>query len=384
MTGEFRIAIASFEENGASLSGDIGYTIADGINIRMSDDLQEITVGPKVEIWGPDKVGSIRGETAEIRAENAGKLADQIHAHMIIYGVIEETPNGMLVVPEFYLDTQGFHEGSEVIGQYELGSPFELPSANNPAWAYDFDQEMQTRSDIISSLSIGLSYFAVHEYEKSLEVLKGIESIDNWDDGQGKETLYALIGFAAGKAKRYDLTETALKTAIEINPDYARPYIGMANLNYILALQPFEESKNPADIDQELLKKCFTFLEKAENALEKPPLAEVDTKIHFSRGQCLWLKTYTGELPDFSSSVKEFEAVIASYDDGNNPRVRELAAESHARLGLIYRLTGDLPRALENYKTAVDLLADIPERQAQFQIRTNEIEKILSESTPIN
>lgn len=384
MTGEFRIVIAAFAENGSNLPDDIGYTVADGINIRLGDDLQEITVGPKVEIWGPDKVGTVKGKTPEHRAENAGELASKIRAHMVIYGVVEETPNGMIVVPEFYLDTQGFHEGSEVIGQYELGSPFPLPGADNPAWAYDFDREMQTRSDIISSLSIGLSYFAVHEYEKSLEVLQSIESIDNWEDDQGKETLYALIGFAAGKAKQYDLTESALEKAIDINPDYARPYIGMANLNYILSLQPFEESKDPADVDQELLDKCFTYLEKAEAAPEKPPLAEAETKIHFSRGQCLWLKTYTGELPDFSLSVKEFEAAIASYDDGNNPRVRELAAESHARLGLIYRLTGDLPRALENYQIAADLLSDIPERQAQFQDRADEIEKILLETTPTN
>lgn len=384
MTGEFRIVIAAFAENGRNLPDDIGYTVADGINIRLGDDLREITVGPKVEIWGPDKVGTVKGKTPENRAENAGELATKIRAHMIIYGVVEETPNGMIVIPEFYLDTQGFHEGSEVIGQYELGSPFPLPGADNPAWVYDFDREMQTRSDIISSLSIGLSYFAVHEYEKSLEVLQSIEAIDGWEEDQGKETLYALIGFAAGKAKQYDLTESALEKAIDINPDYARPYIGMANLNYILALQPFEASKDPADVDQELLDKCFTYLEKAEDAPEKPPLAEAETKIHFSRGQCLWLKTYTGELPDFSSSVKEFEAVIASYDDGNNPRVRELAAESHARLGLIYRLTGDLPRALENYQIAADLLSDIPERQAQFQERVDELEKILSEPTPTN
>lgn len=384
MTGEFRIAIAAFAENGSELPDDIGYTVADGINIRLGDDLREITVGPKVEIWGPDKVGTVKGKTPEDRAENAGKLAYKIRAHMVIYGVVEETPNGMIVVPEFYLDTQGFHEGSEVIGQYELGSPFPLPGADNPAWAYDFDREMQTRSDIISSLSIGLSYFAVHEYEKSLEVLQGIESIDNWEDDQGKETLYALIGFAAGKAKQYDLTESALEKAIDINPDYARPYIGMANLNYILALQPFEESKDPADVDQELLDKCFTYLEKAEDAPEKPPLAEAETKIHFSRGQCLWLKTYTGKLPNFNDSIHEFNAVVEAYADGANLRVRELAAEAHARLGLIYQLTGDLPRAAANYRAAADLLSDIPERQAQFRARAEDIDKLMSLPTPIN
>jgi len=382
MTGEFRIAIAAFAEDGRDLPEDIGYTVADGINIRLGDDLREITVGPKVEIWGPDRVGTVKGKTPEDRAENAGKLAPKIHAHMIIYGIVEETPNGMVVTPEFYLDTQGFHEGSEVIGQYEFGSPFPLPGADDPAWAYDFDREMQTRSDIISSLSIGLSYFAVHEYEKSLEVFQNIESTDSWPDNQGKETLYALVGFAAGKAQKYDLTKSALEKAIQINPDYARPYIGMANLDYILALQPFDKSKERTDVDQELLDKCFTYLEKAESSSEKPPLAEVETKIHFSRGQCLWLKTYTGELPNFNASIQEFNAVIEDYADGGNPRVRELAAEAHARLGLIYQLSGDLPQAAANYRIAADLLPDIPDRQTQFRTRADEIQQMISQPTP--
>lgn len=381
MTGEFRIVIASFEEIGSSLPRKVGYTIADGINIRMADDLREIMVGPKVEIWGPDRVGTIKGNTAKIRADNAARLATRIHAHMVIYGVVEETPNGMIVIPEFYLDTQGFHEGSEVIGQYELGSPFTLPGANNPAWTYDFDRQMQTRSDIISSLAVGLSYFAVHEYDTALDVLQKIETIEGWQDDRGKEVLYALIGFSAGKAKQYDITEESLEKAIEINPDYARPYIGMANLSYILALQPFEKSGNPEDVDQVLLDNCFIFLEMAENAPQKPPLAEVETKIHFSRGQCYWLKTYTGELPDFSLAAAEFEAVIASYDGGKNPRVRELAAESHARLGLIYRLIGDLPRALEHYQIAANLLPDIPARQAQFQKQAEALKELIAQPT---
>lgn len=377
MTGEFRIAIASFAENDSALPKNIGYTVADGMNMRLADDLKEITVGPKVEIWGPDKVGIIKGKTPEERARNAEKLAKRIQAYMLIYGVIEKNPNGMLVIPEFYLDTQGFHEGSEVIGQYELGSSFALPGSNNPAWAYEFDQQMQTRSDIISSLAIGLSYFAIHDYEKSLEVLKSIETIEGWNDNQGKEVLYALIGFSAGKASKYDEAEVALEKAIKINPDYSRPYIGIANLNYIRALSPFEKSKKIEDVDFKLLDSCFDYLNLAMKASEKPPLAEVETKIHFSRGQCYWLKTYTGQLDDFSLAIKEFEQVIINYGDGDNPRIYELAAESHARLGLIYQLTDNLSKAVEEYQIAANLLPTIPERQTLYQKRADEIQKLI-------
>ncbi|MCC6498813.1 MAG: tetratricopeptide repeat protein [Anaerolineales bacterium] len=382
MTGEFRIAVISFYEDGDNLRDDIGYTIASGIFLRLKDDLQEIAVGPKVEIWGPDELNqTIAGETSLERAEKAEILAKEIQAHMVIYGVVEENEDGMQVVPEFYLDTQGFHEGSEVIGQY-VGSPFSLPGSDNPSWQYNFDKQMQLRADIISSFAKGLTYFAVHEYGEALDTLQSIEEIDGWQDDEGREVLYALIGFAAGKAEDYELTEASLERAIEINPEYARPYIGLANLSYIRALKPFESSQDVNSVDQVLLDKCFEYLDLAVQAPDKPPLAEVETKIHFARGQCYWLKTFTGKLPDFNLAVAEFRQVIDAYDDGSNPRVYEFAGESYARLGLIYRLTGQLSEAAEYYQKAVEILADIPERRSIYQKRLDEINKALIPATP--
>lgn len=384
MTGEFRIAVASFDEHGENLNDKIGYTIADGLNLRLVDDLSEITVGPKVEIWGPDRIGTVSGVTKEERAASAEKLARAIQAYMVIYGVVEETSSGMEVRPEFYLDSDGFYEGSEVIGQYQLGTSFTLPRANSPAWSYDFNLAMTTRSDIISSFAIGLSYFAIHEYETALDVLQNIDAKIAWpknDEGeqQGKEVLYALIGFASGKAGKYDITQSALEHSIALNPNYSRPYIGLANLNYILSLKPFEESGSPNDVDQEFLDNCFSYLEEAEKAPEKPPLAEVDTKIHFAYGQCYWLKTYTGELPDYELAYEEFQQVIAAYGDGENQRVRELAAESHARLGLIFNLTGNLPLAVKHYQAAADLLSGFPDRQNLFLKRVDDLQRTVND-----
>lgn len=381
MTGEFRIAIASFTENGKKLPKDIGYTISDGIYLRMDSDLKEITVGPKVTLWDPDKVGVIKGATAEERAENAARLAKKIQAHMVIYGVVEQTPAGMKVIPEFYLDQQGFHQGSEILGQYASAS-FTLPGADSPSWQFNFGRQMELRTDIVSSMAQGLSYLAVFQYEEALKKFQSIEAIEGWEDDQGKEVLYALIGFTAGKVEKYDLTRTELEKAIAINPNYARPYIGMANLNYILALLPMEASNDINDIDQSLLDQCFEYLEKAVQAPEKPPLADVDTKIHFSRGQCYWLKTYSGQLEDYNLAAKEFQRVLDAYGDGANPRVQELAAESHARLGLIAVLTEDRSEALTQYQEAVKLLADNPERQAVFQEAVDELQQSLASPTP--
>jgi tetratricopeptide (TPR) repeat protein len=374
MTGEFRIAIASFAEQGSDLPDKAGYTIASGIQDRLSDDLREITVGPKVEIWGPDRIGTIKGRTPEERAQNAAILAKEIQAYMVIYGLVESIDGQMYVTPEFYLDTQGFSEGSEIIGQYELVSTFFVAASNNPAWFYDFNRKMYTRSDVISSFATGLSYFAIQDYETALEIFQKLDSLDTWDDIHSRKVLYALLGFSAGKVGDYELTETMLHQSLEIDPEYARPYIGLANVAYMRSLLPFQESKNPADIDFSLLQECDAFLEKARQAKNKPPLAEVETKIHFAQGQCSMMTTYSGNNDSFDWAVQEFEQVITAYDNGKNTRVQELAGEAYARLALIYSLTGSPEQAGQYYQKAADTLKIIStERAKLYQERANAI-----------
>jgi hypothetical protein len=65
--------------------------------------------------------------------------------------------------------------------------------------------------------------------------------------------------------------------------------------------------------------------------------------------------------------VDEFQQVIREYGDGKNPRVREFAAESHARMGLLYLFSGYPMDASKEYQLAADLLFDNAERQAQYQ-----------------
>ena len=47
---------------------------------------------------------------------------------------------------------------------------------------------MTTRSDIISSMATGLSYLAIHDYDKALDVLQNIDNEIKWPtDGQDQE-----------------------------------------------------------------------------------------------------------------------------------------------------------------------------------------------------
>jgi tetratricopeptide (TPR) repeat protein len=374
MTGDFRIAVAGFAEKGVNMQSHLGYELADSVKLHLNENLTEIKPGLIITVWGPDRVGVIYGDTAEARAVEAERIAQRIHADMIVYGLIETNGQGeYTVTPEFYISAENYYEASEITGEHDLGTSFQIVSSSNPALRYEFGEQMYTRSKALSIISVGLAYFAIHDYQKALDIFRSAENIDGWQDRQGKQVLYAMIGYAAGKAAKYDLANTALNKAIEIDPNYTRPYIGMANLAYIQALAPFDKSKDPKDIDLKSLEDCFRYLNMAEQAPKKPPLADIETKIHFSRGQCYWLKTYSAQLPTFDLAVSEFDKVITAYDDGSNPRIQELAGESYARLGLIYDLSGYKELAGHQYQTAAELLKDIPGRYELYKKRANEL-----------
>ena len=388
MTGDFRIAVASFYVDGEAGNATLGYDLADSVRLRLEQDLQEINPELVISIWGPDLAGAVKGQTPEARAEAAKALADKIHADLVIYGAVEAAGTRWQVLPEFYIAAENFDEAREIIGPHALGMPLDLPgSTSNSAWRFEFGKQMFSRGKALSAMSVGLGYFALRQYDSALESFENGLSVSGWDDLQGKKVLYLMAGNASAKVGEAALREKdaegaeasfvhsaeLLEKAIAIDPDYARPYITTANLAYARALAPALLSGKYGDADLAFLDICLEQLVLADQAPDKPPLADVGAKIHYSRGQCLFLKALAGAESSFSPAREEFLLVIDEYGEGANPRLKELAAESHARLGAIYLLKGDLSLALSEYQTAVDLLKDYPERQEIYKERVANI-----------
>jgi tetratricopeptide (TPR) repeat protein len=282
-------------------------------------------------------------------------------------------------------DAQNFYEAREIVGQHDLGKVIEVAGENTIA-RREFGTQMFARGKALAIMSARLGYFALHQYDQALATFQTGMSISGWEDDQGKKVLYTMTGFAAGKVgdslldqgevekarADFDLAQEVLQKALVIDPGYARPYIGIANLNYMRALIPYKLSKNYQDVDNALLDQCLADLDQAVAAPNKPPLAEAETKIHFARGQCLLLKAFSGAITA-QPAFDEFQLVVQAYGDGKNPRVQELAAEAHARLGLIYRLLNKNDQALIEYQAAADLLTDYPERQAVYATRVADL-----------
>lgn len=191
--------------------------------------------------------------------------------------------------------------------------------------------------------------------------------------------MYLLIGNAAGRAGNMALSESYHSKSLTLDPEYARAYVGLAGVYYMRALKPGEETNDPREADIDLLNRSIETYRTALDAKHQPALSDVSAKVHFGLGQCYFALVYAGAEPYFDAAIGEFKMVIQAYADGANPRIREITAESQARLALIYDLSGYPDLAAEHYRAAAALLWDAPDRQDLYEKRAQSLNTELNE-----
>ena len=375
----FRIAIADFDWVGNNEPENFSYDVADNIKLNLEASFAELR-SPTVAIWGPDKVGLITGETPEERATQAAQKASEIGADLILYGVIDGQTSEWKIQPEFYLSDQFLTDFQEITGQYSLGKPFILRGQDSlVAVRLNASEQMQKRTAMIPSIAIGLAWYVTQQYDRALVAFQEVAENPLWVEIGGQELIYLLVGNAAGKASLFDEAETAYLQALALDNQYSRAYIGLAGIRYIEALAPIKQadgSEDPSKANATLLYEALALYDQANQATNKPPLADIETKIHFGRGQSLMMLSFTDPTIVVAPAIAEFEAVIADFGDiqfPSNPRVRDLAAEAYARLGLIYLLYGAEQESANYYCNAIKVL---PVGMAKKEIYSQRISDI--------
>jgi len=393
MTGDFNIAVAPFQV--IETDAERGEDVANSVYGRLKANFDELNA-PIISVWGPtdppqNPVPPVIGKTVEERANAAQKLAQDINADIVVYGTVDASSGNWEVTPEFFVSSQHFQEASEILGQHQIGQTIRILGNDPSALRLNAADELRPRSEGLARLAVGLTYYAVTKYDRSLEEFRLLEKSDFLTADTGANIVYLMLGNTLGKqaalilqspnlnSKSLEHARTLLSEALEyydkaleIDPDSARPYSGKGSAVYLLALG------DGSQVDKEQLLVAIEYLRQGYEAPIKPPYSHVEAKLHGSLGQSYLLLSLIGEPEKAELAVQEFQQVIDEFNnfEGENEVIQEMAAEAHARIGLIYACsdkTDEIEYATTSYQQAANLLVNRPDRQKLFQMNADEL-----------
>lgn len=372
MQGDFNIVVTQFQVSGQGEgledAQELALTFANAISREMESLEEEMK--QKIEIGLPNESRLVNGRSEEERAKSADKLAGRIHADVVIYGVIDVDGLKAEIKPEFYVKSDEFDPVAEVTGQYRMGSKISIDKIDNISRKSQVGDIFAKRAQALAFLVYGMSDFVIGDYETAKNTFKKALQISDWDN---PDVIYVMLGNSALKQNNFAEAQEYYQQALETNLKYARAYSGLGSAFYFQALGD-TRSETYDTIDIELLTKSVETYQKAFNSdLEHPPLADVTTRVNFGMGQAYLLKAITEAdrgYPETSrqtleKAIQALQKVIYDYGEGNNLRVKEVAAYTHGHLGLIYRLTNQPQKAIPEYEQALTLLPRLERTKAK-------------------
>jgi tetratricopeptide (TPR) repeat protein len=350
MTGDFNVVVTEFDGRDASgrpVGSDVASELSTSLSKTLVQELANIE-SAVVTVRAPAEAGRLEGGASpEERALAARRLAEQVDADVVIYGWLDATRTTLQ--PEFYLRERALADAQELLGSFRLGSAISgaVPLDSEPAAAISVRQRLSSRARAISELVLGLSFFRLQQYSEAERHFDGAIGAQGWPDGDGKEILYLFRGSTAGALG--DLTEAAdwYDRALELNPQFARARLGLAEVR-------FQEAKGtcePGDVGAEGLRQARDAFRATLSATDQPASANVSAKAHLSIAR-VDLCISQAEVEDrWDEASAEAGMVVAAFEAGDDS-LGQLAAEAHGvRAFSELPLVGD-PNAEAKFRTA--------------------------------
>jgi tetratricopeptide (TPR) repeat protein len=389
MTGDLNIAIAQFRQ--LNLSGHTKPStdrtgFADSLQDELRRRLDPLAArGFQVQLRSPSQTGEIDGATPEEHAERAERRAQQLNAHILVYGTLDDSDNATSVTPEFYVAPGGMRNAEELTGHFAFGSPISVPgdAASDAVARRDLRRHTAARAHALVQFMLGLGAYRANQLNDATAAFAAAEKTGGWDARDGKEVLYLFTGNTAGRLGHYNAARRAYALALELNPGYARAQLGLAEIS----LHQAARDCTPGGADLPGLRRSVAMFEEVRTAADQPPLSDVPTKAAFQLGRAYSCLSQAGAGDQLRTAAKEqFDLVIREFDRGNG-RIRHLAAESHFGLAVIATPPAGDPAAkpkLEQvaieYEKAIALSADNPERQQIFYQHLTDVYEALGQT----
>jgi tetratricopeptide (TPR) repeat protein len=394
LTGDFNVAIAQFSGSDARQAADLSSSVYQRL-VKCIDAETGAASCPKgmsdtgqfdIQVLSPRDTGTVSGKTVQARAENAAKLAEQVNADLVVFGMLTTGDAGSELQPEIYLANKKLADAQELSGYNSFGTGIRVGeniSANGTA-RQELRDKLILRADALKSFLIGLNYFTRGKFDLANQYMSEAASSDGWSDSEGKEVLYMFLGNIAGQSNHIDQAEQYFQRALQLNPDYSRALLGQAEVAFFRS----NGGCQPDQIDASGVTAAIDAYQRAGQARDQPPLADIGAKVRYRVARAHLCLIQAQQEEDTSQVENTFKEIIQEYEAGN-ARLKYLASESHADLGLLYlplvsaqNTQAAYQRALSEYQTAIGLCdASSADRQAVFYSQVGFIQWRLNNPT---
>jgi len=357
MEGSFNVAVAEF-----ATVGDGDETTARSLSASVHEQVESTLQDSDalgLAVADPETIGSIEGATPEERAEAARRVADQVNAHVVLYGTLDLGDGVSRLAPEMYLSPAGLSAATELSGGYSLGS-LERGTTDPIALTIAATEFLEPKVAALAPLFVGLAQYQLNDFAAAESLF--VEAEEDWPttgEANGREAVLNILGHATGLQKKLDEAEGYYLDALEIDPEFARSRFGIAEVQFQRARGPkCGGTDAPADVP--LIEDALAQFQEVTR-LEAPPLSFLPARAQVARGRILLCMAFYG-ADTLGEARTELETVIAEH--GANERLRDLMAVARANLARVHVGLRDHEAAVEEYRLAIELTFDDARRAA--------------------
>ncbi len=245
MTASFTVAVAEFgslnadnQHQSSPFEQAVSRMVYDRLQAvlpsRPSGNPNPIPDPPEVQIWHDSlgwtqkrtALGIVDGSSSEIRQTAARRLADAVSADVVIYGQLDGEGRDAKLWLRIYAPELA--DSRELLGEQQLGRPIPVTNPTRPELGVSY--EITSRVEALVFIVKGLNFEFQGQPQEAVDPYSRAAQVPGWHDDQGKEIAYFFIGRAQLKAGNYDGATEAFEKSLELNPEYARPQLGLGNV----------------------------------------------------------------------------------------------------------------------------------------------------------
>jgi tetratricopeptide (TPR) repeat protein len=345
MDGDFNIAIAEFRQ--VTGQSDEGRQISNKLFSFLDNEYRSTDFGLQVKV-AHENIPILAGK------EEAAKLADEINAHVVIYGSVYVNQDVAELWPEFYIaDRFKGNETGELIGQHQLGHPITF-SLSSTFYGDKVNTELRSRATILTSFTQGLVYLSNGDSVAALHFFQ--KAITNAEEGEifkGQEVLYLAASVASSLQGNFEQAIAYVERVIRsLNPEYARAYIARGNIYYSQAVKVWPPDERNLDLALKDYNQAF-------KAQEKPDGALVLDKVNYSLGNIYLVQAQQQNRSNlFAKAIEHYNKVVERYKITKNERMKDIVAQTYFNLGIIYEKQNRYSEAKDAYQQCMALASD--------------------------